>query len=179
MSVWGRSTPPPNRLNLACTYACVYTCTHTYIHTYRNPFVHTHDLVHKNMYECECTQTYVPPPPLAARSDRYNNDNLSEEEEVVENEAAEEGNPFIKFDSQSRRMSILLSDWSLNSSFDSQDETKRKFSEASSTTVTSEEGRLVEVTHHTHASTPCSLTHYSLRSHLLVHLEHMLPLCTY
>ena len=84
------------------------------------------------------------PPPLAARSDRYNNDNLSEEEEAVENEYAEEGNPFIKFDSQSRRMSILLSDWSLNSSYDSQDETKRKFSEASSTTVTSEEGRLVE-----------------------------------
>ena len=94
-------------------------------------------------------------PPLAARSDRYNNDNLSEEEEIVEND--EDGrNPFIKFDSQSRRMSILLSDWSLNSSYDSQDDTKRKFSEASSTTVTSEEGRLVEVVplpHHVHSHT--------------------------
>ena len=155
---------------------------HTYVRT------STHIGTHLCTHMTSCTRTCMNVsahrltcrlPPLAARSDRYNNDNLSEEEEVVENEAAEEGNPFIKFDSQSRRMSILLSDWSLNSSFDSQDETKRKFSEASSTTVTSEEGRLVEVTHHTHASTPCSLTHYSLRSHLLVHLEHMLPLCTY
>ena len=103
-----------------------------------------------------------PPPPLAARSDRYNNDNLSEEEEIVEND--EDGrNPFIKFDSQSRRMSILLSDWSLNSSYDSQDDTKRKFSEASSTTVTSEEGRLVEVVtlpHHVHSHT--THTHHTM-----------------
>ena len=108
-----------------------------------------------------------PPPPLAARSDRYNNDNLSEEEEVVEND--DDGrNPFIKFDSQSRRMSILLSDWSLNSSFDSQDETKRKFSEASSTTVTSEEGRLVDLVtlaHRVHSHT--TRTHH-IEKHLYI-----------
>ena len=107
-------------------------------------------------------------PPLAARSDRYNNDNLSEEEEIVEND--EDGrNPFIKFDSQSRRMSILLSDWSLNSSYDSQDDTKRKFSEASSTTVTSEEGRLVEVVtlpHHVHSHTTHTHTHTRARTPL-------------
>lgn len=117
-----------------CAYICTHTNTQDHIHN-TNFYIHT--CIHICTLVC-------PPLPLAARSDRYNNDNLSEEEEVVESNE-ETGNPFIKFDSQSRRMSILLSDWSLNSSFDSQDETKRKFSEASSTTVTSEEGRLVEV----------------------------------
>ena len=171
MSVWERSfpTPPhPNRWNLACMHTSMYTCMRMYMHTYVRTSTHTGTHWCTDMTTCTRTCMDVSAhrltcrlPPLAARNDRYNNDNLSEEEEVVENEDAE-GNPFIKFDSQSRRMSILLSDWSLNSSFDSQDETKRKFSEASSTTVTSEEGRLVEVTHHTHASTSCSLIHYTL-----------------
>ena len=79
---------------------------------------------------------------LPARVDRYKNCHSSDEDSEGESCASSKNDPFIKFDSSSRRMSILLSDWSLNSSCESE-ENKRKTSEASSITAPNEEERYV------------------------------------
>jgi microtubule-associated serine/threonine kinase len=76
-----------------------------------------------------------------ARSERYKHTHSSDEDS--DGETNSHNNPFIKFDSSSRRMSILLSDWSLNSSCDIE-EGKRKASSASTMTLGSEEGSTVK-----------------------------------